>query len=193
LFGGLDKNKDNVNNSQKTVLEEQNKVLLEMTRLEVSKDQSSILQAQTSLKRYLTDFAFLLEDDKTLSTPITSTNKPLLRDISTYNNNTSILQTEYVRIMFRPPPRRLSFNEQKDLEKGVLPDRKGAKMDSKSPGGIQLLLQAERIEGSDNFQLNLVAQRCGIDNDTVIKEASERTIIRRLNDAIRIWRKVRTM
>ena len=43
------------------------------------------------------------------------------------------------------------------------------------------------------YELQLVASRCGIDDDTVIKVASERTIIRRLEYAIRIWSKARSM
>ena len=105
------------------------------------------------------------------------------------------MQTNSIRIMFRPPPRYLSYSEQRDLEKGTLPDRKGAKLDSKSPGGISIMIHTiERRKGSNDiyYELQLVASRCGIDDDTIIKVSSERTIIRRLKYAIRIWKNVRT-
>ena len=191
LFGGLD---DNENDQISDQIQDSTKLLANVTDLEASDNLESILQAQASLERFLMDWAFLLEDDKTLSTPITSTNKPLLRQIEETNDGidaSMILQAGYLRIMFRPPPRKLSFSEQKDLEKGQLPDRKGAKMDSKSPGGIQIRMIV--IQNDYNFELRLVARRCGIDNDTIIKVASERTIMRRLDEALRIWRKVRAM
>lgn len=88
------------------------------------------------------------------------------------------------------------------MERGVLPDRKGAKLDSKSPGGIAIFISIDDIDHggdcatttiSSRQQLRIVAQRHGVDRDTVIKEASERAIIRRLEQALRIWQKVRDM
>ena len=80
------------------------------------------------------------------------------------------------------------------MEKGVLPDRKGAKVDAWSPGGVELWVHTTSMESSSKLQnLHLLVRRCDIDGDTIIKYSSERAIVRRLKDAIRIWRKVREM
>jgi hypothetical protein len=195
LFGILDSGK------QYNEKEDPNKVLAEFTSLAVfnSTIKNDVLLAHDSLERYLRQWAFLLETDSGLSTPITSSTKPLRRrensTISSGLNETR--KKDCIRIMFCPPPRYLSYNEQRGLEKGLLPDRKGAKLDSKSPGGVQLIIQSQtklvtNDEGTkDDCELQLVASRCGVDEDTLIKLSSERIIIRRLNEAIRIWKKSR--
>lgn len=164
--------------------------------------------AHTSLESFICQWAFLLEKadgTEKLTTPITSTPFIELRTTVADNdratakmsttedqkeqNNAS--KTSGMKIMFRPPKRYLSRDEQKAMEKGTLPDRKGAKLDSKSPGGIQLLVQSSKIAGKEEYELRLIGKRCAVDSDTVIKVKSERTIIRRLREAIRIWGKVR--
>ena len=114
-----------------------------------------------------------------------------------------VIKTSGVKISFRKTKRYLSKNEQRGLEKGQIPDRKGAKIDLWSPGGILLLIQTvscdpSTIATSENaerggLQLRLLAKRCDIDGDTIVKTSSERTIIRRLHDAIRVWKKMRSM
>ena len=121
-------------------------------------------------------------------------------------NGTAVVKTSYVKISFQKTKRYLSRNEQRGMEKGQFPDRKGAKIDSWSPGGIILILEtiandgvtivdgiAESSESAVAHELRLTTKRCDIDGDTVIKVSSERTIIRRLRDAIRIWNKMRTL
>jgi hypothetical protein len=95
-----------------------------------------------------------------------------------------------MKIMFRPPKRYLSYKEQKGLDKGIIPDRKGAKLDAWSPGGVEVIVETTHQE-NNTYQLSLSARRCGVDGDTVIKFSSERAIVRRLNEAVRIWKKVR--
>ena len=145
--------------------------------------------ARSSLVFFLNQWAMQLATDKPtnngLSTPITVNEfKPLL---PFDDNNATTTTTLQMKIMFRPPPRYLSYNEQKSMEKGVLPDRKGGKMDSKSPGGMAIVLT------TTGDVLHLVVQRCGVDSDTVLKASSERAILRRLDEALRIWQKVRVM
>lgn len=129
-----------------------------------------------------------------------------------------VLQTSGVKLSFRKTKRYLSRNEQRGLEKGVVPDRKGAKIDLWSPGGILLLVQTVSVElpcddgdgsvdseavasgigvaGTKNSvhgrRLRLVAQRCDIDGDTVVKVSSERTVVRRLKEAVGIWIRMRS-
>jgi len=132
------------------------------------------------------------------------------------------VQAHSMKLIFRPPKRYLSYKEQKGMEKGVLPDKKGAKVDAWSPGGIELIVSMV-VVGADgdndiaagddsskchnnnvnnknhdnsqqHYHLQLQALRCGIDEDTIIKYTSERAIIRRLqNEALPIWKKVRQM
>jgi len=117
----------------------------------------------------------------------------------------TVIKTSGVKISFQKTKRYLSRTEQRGLEKGQMADRKGAKIDSWSPGGIQLLVQTVTCELSSDatneikegemgvHRLRLLARRCDIDGDTVVKVSSERTIMRRLREAIRIWNKMRSL
>lgn len=152
--------------------------------------------ARQSLVLFLNQWAVQLAHDKNsqntgLATPITvqEFKPPLLYDNNNNPNNTML----QMKIMFRPPPRYLSYNEQKSMEKGVLPDRKGGKLDSKSPGGIALSVTTTTTTTMSQPLLRLVVQRCGVNRDTVIKASSERAIVRRLKEALRIWQKVQAM
>lgn len=156
--------------------------------------------AYDSLTNYLQLWAFALQQDpKALATPITSSDFTQVKELLEEDGNGSpedlvddniIQKSTSMMIMFRPPKRYLSYKEQKGLEKGRMPDRKGGKVDAWSPGGIRLTVE---IHEQETAELRLVAKRCGIDGDTIIKLTSERAIIRRLNEAIRIWKKVRGM
>lgn len=203
LFGGLDNKNNKKQQGEKE--EDPNKELEKFTALVASSNSTTdeVMLAHESLARFLKEWAFLLETDPGLSTPIMSTTKPLRRQRENALNSTSeeTIKEDCVRIMFRPPPRYMSYNEQRDMEKGVLPDRKGAKLDSKSPGGVQVMIQTKKIierknydsvREEDHYELHLVASRCAVDEDTLIKASSERIIIRRLTEAIRIWKKSRS-
>lgn len=192
--------------------------------LQTFSDHSGLNAAYKSLTNYLQLWARQLElqPDKTLTTPISATdfrNASFSYSFLDKSSPSSSLQQQEeesldliymppklppnvsMTLKFRPPKRYLSYKEQKSMEKGVLPDRKGAKVDAWSPGGIQLLVTALELDKkedqskkeTDCFQLKLEARRCDIDKDTVIKYSSERAIIRRLKEAIRIWIKVRQM
>jgi hypothetical protein len=135
-------------------------------------------------------WAFALQQDpKALATPITSSD--FTQEVKQLLDDNIIQKSTSMNIMFRPPKRYLSYKEQKGLEKGRVPDRKGGKVDAWSPGGIRLTVAI--VLEQETAELRLVAKRCGIDGDTIIKMTSERAIIRRLNEAIRIWKKVRAM
>jgi hypothetical protein len=54
-----------------------------------------------------------------------------------------------------------------------------------SQGGVEILV--EKLKGSG--QLRVRARRCAIDEDTLIKEMSEETILRELRTAIEVWKK----
>jgi hypothetical protein len=83
-------------------------------------------------------------------------------------------------------------------------------MDSKSPGGVDMLVSYDNDDDDNDDEdddddedgvveadhpkiISLVVRRCCFDSDTILKESSERAILRRLHEAIRIWQKVRAM
>ena len=163
--------------------------------------------ARHSLMNFLQLWARQLEDDpKGLATPIvakdfrtrniTDDQWVFGRVNATISTATGIVvPSQSMKLIFRPPKRYLSYKEQRGMEKGVLPDRKGAKVDAWSPGGVELLIHTTQSNqhGLPVRFLHLQARRCDIDGDTIIKHSSERAIVRRLQEAIRIWKKVREM
>ena len=195
--------------------------------LQTFSNPQDLMKSYDSLTNYLQLWGRNLElqPDKGLTTPITATDfrnatysyafldDSVLPAAGEAGNPASDIGTTMVRrtdiptnvsmtLKFRPPKRYLSYKEQKSMEKGVLPDRKGAKVDAWSPGGVLLLVHVIQLQGPPGFgvmtedpiwQLLLQARRCDIDGDTVIKYSSERAIVRRLKEAVRIWVKVREM
>lgn len=216
--------------------EDPNKELAFISDLAVGTS-AEIAFAQKSLASFLLQWGKALaraEGSEKLATPIycipfspksvtsmttsSTTSKQDMPSIRTTTEEKSILvenvvKTSGVKISFLRQKRYLSMNEQREMEKGRLPDRKGAKIDSKSPGGVLFLIQITSccdtstptrtdmiaednpsiIHDGEQHQLQLIAKRCDIDDDTIVKVASERTIIRRLNDAIRVWKKMRSL
>jgi hypothetical protein len=195
--------------------ENNNKVFIDPTKELVSysfavKDDDMDV-ARSSLEHFLNQWAFNLATDSSsssssknngLSTPISAGQfQDQAQDDVDDDDESSSSTNARLRIMFRPPPRYLSYNEQKRMEKGTLPDRKGAKLDSKSPGGVDIrvrynnnaLNDDDDDDDDDNNTILLVARRCCFDSDTILKESSERAIVRRLDEAMRIWKKVRAM
>ena len=158
-----------------------------------SPDKTSL--AHASLTSYIRLWSSLLENGRDgsrgLTTSVTASSFEPLETIAV--GTAPVKKASGIRIMFRPPKRYLSYSEQKNLDRGIVPDRKGAKLDAWSPGGIEVLVETLRQESSDDAKeiVRLVARRCGIDGDTVIKVTSERAVVRKLTEAVRIWVKMR--
>ncbi|CAB9522120.1 expressed unknown protein [Seminavis robusta] len=183
--------------------------------LETASEKGKLDIARESLMNYLQLWARQLQDDpKGLTTPVVAQgfrNCNVTENIegSTGGSTGTILEAatadyQYasMKLIFRPPKRYLSYKEQRDMEKGVLPDRKGAKVDAWSPGGVELIVKMIPLGSSNDltsaapiptWRLQLECRRCDIDADTIIKYSSERAIVRRLKEAVRIWEKVRAM
>lgn len=181
-------------------------------------------QAHASLSYYLAQWGRTLEDDKGngIATPVISVPlkskpgsiRPVKPDDGANCGTGMVVQTSGVKLKFKNRPRFLNQKEQKGLDKGIIPDRKGAKIDAWSPGGVELLVQTVetvattratnrrkqgetdgttcRDENEPEQRLRLVARRCDIDGDTIIKVSSERAIVRRLDEAVRVWIRMRT-
>ena len=150
-----------------------------------------------------------LQNDKGLTTPVTSSKFKISSKGDNNNNDNENIIMMTMKLIFRPPKRYLSYKEQKSMEKnGAIPDRKNAKVDAWSPGGVQIEIIATKLQQQQKQQqrtntrrstnkdkdtrgstIGIILRRCDIDGDTIIKRTTERAIIRRLDDAIRIWKK----
>jgi hypothetical protein len=132
LFGTLEQNQE-VNPTQQ---------LAYFPRLSTG-NETCIQQAHESLVRYLLMWASQLTHDKGLTTPVIYT--PFQEQIYESNSSCSM------KLLFKPPKRIMSFQEQaRNLEKGMLPDQKGAKLDSKSQGGVKVVIMMSTNERMGN-------------------------------------------
>ena len=167
---------------------------------------ASATAAEESLTNFLEVWARMtLPNDKGLTTPVSPTtflasngNLPEVTSGENIDGDNHFHNSSSMKLIFRPPKRYLSYKEQKSMEKnGAIPDRKGAKVDAWSPGGVEIQVTitttvtrvAIERKIDQKSILGVTARRCNIDGDTVIKKTSERAIVRRLENAIRIWKK----
>ena len=102
-----------------------------------------------------------------------------------------------VRILFLPTntgTRYKSKDEERELERQTAgstgPAGGSAASTAAAPrkkipreGGVEVLVE-ETLDGD----LRVRARRCGMDQDTVVKEISEKKIVKRLEEAISVWR-----
>ncbi|KAL3918322.1 MAG: hypothetical protein SGILL_004295 [Bacillariaceae sp.] len=63
-------------------------------------------------------------------------------------------------------------------------EEKKKKEDETSQGGVEVL-----VEQLENGSLRVKAQRCDVDDDTMVKEMSEEKILSELQQAIDVWKK----
>lgn len=89
-----------------------------------------------------------------------------------------------VRIVFQPTKTSYKSKEEEDSarEGGGGGDKK--KKNPPKEGGVEL-----RVERLSNGEVQLEAKRCEVDEDTMIKEMSEETIVSKLKQAIDAWKK----
>ena len=71
-------------------------------------------------------------------------------------------------------------------KKADAPARKESdkKKDEKKQGGVEVL-----VEQLSTGEIRIRAQRCNMDEDTMIKEMSEETILKELKKAVDVWKK----
>jgi hypothetical protein len=86
-----------------------------------------------------------------------------------------------------------SKSEEKELEKqsnsggkNVAPPIQSSKQ--KKEGGVEVIVE-EVVTGSDSNAIRVRARRCNMDDNTIVKEMSEETILKNLEDAIKVWNK----
>jgi NACalpha-BTF3-like transcription factor len=88
-----------------------------------------------------------------------------------------------VCIIFKP--KKTSYKSK--AEEDAVREGKGESKKKKDPpkeGGVEI-----RVEKLTKGEVQLVAKRCEVDEDTMIKEMSEETIIAELKKAIDTWKK----
>lgn len=85
-----------------------------------------------------------------------------------------------------------SKSEERELEKMSGKQQKSGPplttLKQKKEGGIEILVE-EVSKEDGKFELRVRAKRCNMDDNTVIKEMSEETILKRLNEAVEAWKK----
>jgi hypothetical protein len=136
------------------------------------------------LVEYVREWAILLADKgKGLTTPILAAEGIQSRSAHL------VASQDGVRLLFlqtKTGKNYLSREEEKQLEKGDnnSPQVKANMSRLKKEGGIDLV-----VELTKQNQLRVRARRCNYADDAVIKELSEETILKRLEDAMVVWKK----
>jgi hypothetical protein len=143
----------------------------ELAEREVSKSYASLVE-------YIREWAELFaESGKGLTTPIRAV--PVVDPIS----KSGIQQSQGVQLLFLPTSTGKNYvsreeEKQRGTEKSsTVPRRTQAK-----EGGIEIMVEITREN-----KLRVRARRCNYGDDTVIKEVSEETILKRLRDGVDVW------
>ena len=90
-----------------------------------------------------------------------------------------------VRLLFQKVDTGYKSKEEEEREeKGETESKKKEEKDEPSQGGVEIL-----VEQMEDGKLRVVAKRCDIDDDTMIKEMSEEKILAELQMAIDVWKK----
>jgi hypothetical protein len=104
-----------------------------------------------------------------------------------------VAQVGRVHLLFLPTntgQRYLSREEErlreKQAESGLSPQKMTASTKKFKPGegGVEVL-----VEITTSNELRIRARRCNMADDTVIKELSEETVLKRLEEAVEVWKK----
>jgi len=79
-------------------------------------------------------------------------------------------------------------SEEKELESNQ-PGNKSPfnNLRQKREGGIDILV--EEVKAGNKNELRVLAKRCNMDDNTTVKEMSEETILKRVREAVVVWKK----
>lgn len=138
-----------------------------------------------SLSEYVNEWASLFQDSKAmgLTTPVN-----VLPSSAVPEEN--VASVSGVRIVFKKTQTGSAYRskeEEREVEKQGGSSYKAPsdkKNDAKLEGGVEVL-----VEKLQDGTVQVRARRCDIDEDTMIKEMSEETIIKELKKAIDVWKK----
>jgi hypothetical protein len=141
-----------------------------------SKFESLSLYIQTWSKQTFT------EDGGKKSGLTTPVNLVMLPE--TKSSQGDIVAVSGVQLVFKPTNTGNAYttkSEEKAQEKGEGPQKKKPKKE----GGVEIL-----VEKLKDGQVQVRARRCELDEDTMIKAMSEETILGKLNEAVKAWKKL---
>jgi hypothetical protein len=117
-----------------------------------------------ALVEYVRQWAKLLEGSKGLTTPV----KVVTTD-------------DGAKILFKPKQTTYkSKSEERAAEEGTTDNKKKAPMQE---GGVEIWVEKK------NNEVVVQAKRCDMDEDTMIREMSEETIVDGLKKAMNVWKK----
>ncbi len=130
-----------------------------------------------------------------LTTPVTVSPSNFIGE-----DEISTLRQRYgVRLEFKQTNTGSSYkskSEERELERqrpagaSNAPPSKFKPLRQKKEGGVEIICE-ELSSGDGQFELRVRAKRCNMDDSTVVKELSEETILKRLGEAVGVWKKER--
>ena len=147
---------------------------------------SNLQQEWEELTEYLLEWAEVTFLQKSvLTTPVRVEGSKVRLDPQ---YESTIVARSGVRILFQPTrtgKAYQSFEEDRTMERKGMASRSTQPLQIKPEGGVEVLM--ELCENKNNLMLRIRARRCAMKDDTVVKEMSETTILKRLEEAIAVW------
>jgi hypothetical protein len=116
-----------------------------------------------------------------LTTPV---NLVMLPESKSSSQGENVVAVSGVQLVFKPTKTGNAYtnkSEEKAQEKGEGSQKKKPKKE----GGVEIL-----VEKLQDGQVQVRARRCELDEDTMIKAMSEETILGKLNEAVKAWKKL---
>lgn len=128
-----------------------------------------------------------------LTTPVTVSPSKFSPDDT---SSTSIRRKFGVRLEFKQTNTGSAYRskeEERKMERDIPGKSSTASKDQlttmrqKKQGGVEILVE-EVVQKEGSHELRVRAKRCNMDDDTVLKEMSETTILKSLEEAVRVWK-----
>ena len=141
-------------------------------------DEDTLQVRYDSLSDYITDKWMDLFETKSikLTTPV----QVVKRYERTCENDDSVFESASCKLVFQKVD--TGYGDKDDEEDED--DDKSKKDDEPKQGGVEI-----EVQQLASNSLRVVARRCDIDEDTMIKEMSEELILKELQKAISVWKK----
>ena len=134
-----------------------------------------------SLNEYLQQWAKLF-DDKGMGLTTRVSIHPVTKNADEIDSDGGVVAASGVRLLF--PKVDNAYKDKDDKEEEDAGTKKDKKKKDAKPGGVEILV--EKLQ-DDSIQVR--AQRCEMDEGTMIREMSEETILSELKKAIGVWKK----
>ena len=118
------------------------------------------------------------------SIPLTTPVKVFKRSNAVDDSDESIAESASCKLVFQKVD--TGYNDKDDEDDNN--ETEESKGDEPKQGGVEITVQ-KLISKESHQSLRVVARRCDIDEDTMIKEMSEQLILKELQKAIGVWKK----